>query len=354
MPKDINEFAEEAKAEEKIENLKATINRLHGQLEKEKDKSADILRTVQETVRDSIADIDLGKIPKPQTVRKTKNEEVAVAVLSDWQLGKITQTYNSDIAKERVDEFGDYVVELTNIQRAHHPIKKLHVWALGDLVEGTNIFAGQQWLVDSGVYRQVFKNGAQMLAKFLIKMLANFDEVHFVGVIGNHGRLGFRGQHHYEDNADRFLYETARLILEDEKRITWNIPEASGGDHAWYAIDNIGNYSCMLIHGDQFRGSLGVPFYGVRKKVLGWKSVASEGHMPQFKDVAFGHWHQVYQQDINGIHVRCGGSTESDNIYALENLASQGRPSQRLLFVNPQRGWTTAEYPQVRLGLKEE
>ena len=37
MPKDINEFAEEAKAEEKIENLKATINRLHSQLEKEKD-----------------------------------------------------------------------------------------------------------------------------------------------------------------------------------------------------------------------------------------------------------------------------------------------------------------------------
>jgi hypothetical protein len=38
------------------------------------------------------------------------------------------------------------------------------------------------------------------------------------------------------------------------------------------------------------------------------------------------------------------GSTESDNTYAQEQLASSGRPSQWLYFVEPTRGRVTAEY----------
>jgi len=350
----LDEFVVEAEEERKVEELKATITRLHKQLDKERDKTANLEAAVVNAVKDAIADIDIPKIDKPNKDTRKKGEEVAVAVLSDWQLGKITKSYNSEIAGGRVVEFAEKVVELTNIQRASHPVRKVHVWALGDLIEGTDIFAGQQWLIDSGLYRQIFKNGATMLANFLRVMLANFDEVHFVGVIGNHGRLGRFGQHHHEDNGDRFLYETVRLILQDEKRITWDIPEGSDGDRAWFAVDRIGNYSSLLIHGDQIRGSLGIPFYGVRKKVLGWKAAAMDGQMPDFKDVAFGHWHQLYQQEFNGITVRCSGSTESSNHYALENLAAQGKPTQRLMFVHPEKGWTTVEYPAVRLGLKEK
>tara|TARA_Y100000004_G_scaffold35926_1_gene38463 strand:+ start:7575 stop:8636 length:1062 start_codon:yes stop_codon:yes gene_type:complete len=353
MTNELDDFVEKQEEEYKIEDLKKTITRLHKQIDKMRNRYDDLELAVKNAVKDAIADIEIPKITPPKKDKRKKGEEVAVAVLSDWQLGKITSTYNSEIAAGRVAEFAEKVVELTNIQRASHPVKKIHIWALGDIIEGTDIFAGQQWLVDSGLYRQIFKNGATMMADFLRVMLANFEEVHFAGVIGNHGRLGRFGQHHYEDNGDRFLYETVRLILADEKRITWDIPEGRDGDRAWYTVDRIGNYSCMLIHGDQIRGSLGIPFYGVRKKVLGWKAAAMDGQMPDFKDVAFGHWHQLYQQEFNGITVRCSGSTESSNHYALENLAAQGRPTQRLMFVHPEKGWTTVEYPAVRLGTKE-
>jgi hypothetical protein len=354
MVSNLDEFVEKHEEERKIEDLKKSISRLHKQLDKERDNRIYLAEAVTNAVKDSMADIDIPKIKAPTKDTRKKGEEVAVAVLSDWQLGKITKTYNSEIAAERVKLYAEKVVELTNIQRASHPVKKVHVWALGDLIEGTDIFAGQQWLIDSGLYRQIFKNGATMLADFLRHMLANFDEVHFAGVIGNHGRLGRFGQHHHEDNGDRFLYETVRLILADEKRITWDIPEGSSGDRAWYTVDKIGNYSCMLIHGDQIRGSLGIPFYGVRKKVLGWKAAAMDGQMPDFKDLAFGHWHQLYQQEFNGITVRCSGSTESSNHYALEALAAQGRPTQRLMFVHPVKGCTTVEYPAVRLDDNEK
>jgi DNA repair exonuclease SbcCD nuclease subunit len=70
---------------------------------------------------------------------------------------------------------------------------------------------------------------------------------------------------------------------------------------------------------------------------------------PPFQDVAFGHWHQPVTWTINGIGVRGSGSTESFNDYAAEQLGGMGRPSQRLMFVDPKGGHVTAEYPEIWL-----
>jgi len=60
--------------------------------------------------------------------------------------------------------------------------------------------------------------------------------------------------------------------------------------------------------------------------------------------VALGHWHTPTRVTLNRITARVNGSTESDNTYALENLAASGRPAQWLFFVDPERGRATAEY----------
>ena len=179
MTSELDDFVVEQEEQYKVEDLKKTITRLHKQIDKMRNRYDDLELAVKNAVKDAIADIEIPKINPPKKDKRRKGEEVAVAVLSDWQLGKITASYNSDIAAGRVAEFAEKVVELTNIQRASHPVKKVHIWALGDIIEGTDIFAGQQWLVDSGLYRQIFKNGATMMADFLRVMLANFEEVHF-------------------------------------------------------------------------------------------------------------------------------------------------------------------------------
>jgi hypothetical protein len=352
----LEKFAEENKDNPKLKELKTTIDRLYRKIDDMKSKNQEYEDTVYKAVRDSMSDFDMPPVKKPVVDKRTKGEEVTVAMLADWQLGKVTPSYNSDVARERIDLYGDKVIQLTNIRRNAMPIKKCHVWILGDIVEGEDIFPGNQWLIDSSLYRQVTKNGLEILGDFIRKMLANFDEVHVTAVIGNHGRIGRYGQHHPETNMDRMLYTMVETMLSNEERLTWNIPEYHEGDRGWYAIDTIGKYSCMLVHGDQFRGTLGIPFYGVRKKVLGWKSMAANPdiEMDDFKDVAFGHWHQVFQQDINGIGVRCSGSPESYNTFAAENLAAMGRPSQRMMFVSPDRGHVTAEVAAVWLDIKED
>jgi len=312
----LEKFAEENKDNPKLKELQKTIDRLYRKIDDMKSKNEEYADTVYQAVRDSMADFDMPPVLKPVVDKRKKGEEVAVAMLADWQLGKVTPSYNSDIARERIGLYADKVVQLTDIRR----------------------------------------KSIEIMGDFLRQMLANFASVHVTAVIGNHGRLGRKGQFHPETNMDRMLYTMVKTMLANEDRLTWNIPEYFDGDRGWYAIDRIGKYSSMLVHGDQFRGTLGIPWYGVRKKVLGWKSMAANPdiEMDDFKDLTFGHWHQVYSQDINGIGVRCSGSPESYNTFAAENLAAMGRPSQRMMFVSPERGHVTMEAPAVWLDIKKD
>jgi hypothetical protein len=143
---------------------------------------------------------------------------------------------------------------------------------------------------------------------------------------------------HPESNADLMLYRVVSQILSDE-RLTWNIADPAG-ERGWYAIDEIGNYRALLFHGDQIRGGFaGMPWYGFYKKILGWRQ-----SIGPFTDAACGHWHQPAAFPLNDVIVRVNGSTESDNTYALENLAAAGKPCQWLYFVDPDDARVAAEY----------
>ena len=99
----------------------------------------------------------------------------------------------------------------------------------------------------------------------------------------------------------------------------------------------------LCFHGDNIRGSMGLPFYGYNKKILGWKALASADLMENFTHAVCGHYHTPTSLYLNDVRLWVNGSTESHNGYALEQLAAMGRPSQFCLFVKPSKG-VTAEY----------
>ena len=320
--------------------LKLAYTKLVQEYDKVKAKKDDLVSAVYRAVTDQVDKYQVPSTPSPVNDRRTKGEEVAVAVLSDWQLAKVTPDYNSLVCEERIHKYADKVVALTEIQRADHPVKDIHVWVLGDIVEGELIFPGQSFLIDGGLYRQVTIDGPRIMTSFFDKMLANFRNVTVTAVIGNHGAIGGRQRrdHDPETNADRMLYRIMDLVYKNEDRITFDIPDGRGEGN-WYAIDRIGEYSCLLCHGDQFRSFSS--FYPFQKKIFGWKVGAIT---EDFKDVMMGHWHTPTKMTFNTVQCRVSGSPESTNEYAIETLASVGRPSQHLQFVHPERGIVTAEY----------
>jgi hypothetical protein len=325
-------------------SLKVAYAKLLSEYEKVKTKQDELADAVYRAVKDTVVRHDPVQMdPTFVPVKGGKSlsdEEVAIVVLSDWQLAKVTPDYNSSVCEERIERYADKVVQLTNIQRADHPVNEVRIWALGDIVEGELIFPGQSFLVDGGLYRQVTVDGPRIMSKFINKMLENFEKVTFVGVIGNHGAIGGRSRrdHDPETNADRMLYRIIQLMYENEKRISFHIPDGRG-DRNWYAIDKVGNYKSLLIHGDQFSGLS--TMYSFQKKVYGWKVGAIQ---EEFDDVYCGHFHTPTKMTFNTVQFRISGSPESTNTYAMESLAAIGQPSQPLMFVHPEKGIVTAEY----------
>lgn len=329
--------------EAESDQLRNANLRLLKALEKTKKAQTEYSAVLYEAVVDATSGLKLKPVPKPKADKRQKAEEVAVAIVSDWQLAKTTPSYNSEVCEERIEAYAQKVIELTEIQRADHPVRECHLWVLGDIIEGELIFPGQHWLIDASLYRQVCVDGPRIMIGLIQTLLTTFEKVVITAVDGNHGRIGGRSSRdmHPESNGDRMLYTICQQLLKDEPRVEWHIAE-SKGEKNWYAIAEVGNYKSMLIHGDQIRGGFaGFPFYGLAKKIWGWKA----GAIPEtFQDLYMGHYHQNTKVTLNNCIARCNGSTESYNTFAQEVMGAMGRASQSLMFVHPEKGEVTAEY----------
>ena len=337
MSEDLSEFLKT----DELQELKAAHGRALRALAKREQATGELVEAVFQAARDAALGMNIPKVAAPKPDKRKGEPEHAILLVSDWQWGKITPTYNSEIAAVRVKELGEKVKRLVDIQRTEHPVRELHIYLLGDLVEGEDIFPGQAHLIDSGLYSQMF-GAAEALARLVREMLGHFEKVKVVGVIGNHGRLGRKGTFRPESNADAMMYRIARMAVGEEKRLDW--PETfTQGERHWYAVDNVLGKRWFLFHGDQVGGGFaGFPWYGFGKKLSGWRASVAE-----FDYSVGAHFHTPTRMYLNGLTHWNGGSIESTNTFAQEQLAAAGEPCKWLL-VQTEKG-VTAEY-LVRLG----
>ena len=323
-------------ATSEIERLKAAHRKALRKLDDRDLQKRELIEAVYQAAQEAATAMNLKPVAPPKADKRQADDEVAILILSDWQLGKITPTYNSEICADRILQLAEKVNKLVEIQRKAHPVKEIRVYLLGDLIEGEDIFPGQAHLVDASLYNQVF-HGGEILAGLIRTLAGSFENVKVVGVIGNHGRLGRKGTFHPESNADAMMYRIASMLVKEQKNVEW-VETLAKGERAWFATDEVKGKTWFLFHGDQVSGGFaGFPWYGFGKKLQGWNMTVAPFHY----SVA-GHFHTPTRMYLNGITHWSGGSTESSNTYAQEQLASAGEPCQWLLFQHPEG--VTAEY----------
>lgn len=359
VPADIDEELNEAAEELDLvnRNLRSTIDRLRKDLIKAKDQTSFMGEKLYEAMMDSAAAARFDPVVAPPKDKRRKGEEYGISVVSDWQLGKITKSYSSEVCEERIKQYTEKVIEITEIQRKDHPIKEHHVFMLGDMIEGELIFPGQSHLIDSSLFQQVAIDFPR-IAKYMIqRLLETHDKVVVHTVWGNHGYLGGRSRKdmHPESNADNFAYVYLKNLFEHEPRVEFRV------SREWYNTADLGDgLKFLLLHGNNIRGYNGLPWYGYYKKILGWEILRHRGLLGDparvdededtvviaeggFDYALTGHFHTPTSMYFNTVRVWVNGSTESHNAYAAEQLASMGEPSQYLLFAKPGKG-ITAEY----------
>lgn len=294
-------------------------------------KSQGIIEAVYSAAKDaSLATGNARRTPAlpKKDARKTK-AEVALVHATDWQCGKKTQSYDIETLSQRIETFAEKIIELTEIQRAHHPVKECVIMFGGDMVEGVSIFPGQAYEIEAHLFEQLFEV-SKIMEQMVRTLSACFEKVSVVCEYGNHGRLGRKGDMPNGDNIDRVAYKITSDRTQDLKNVTWQ------QSLDWYQIVEIGKYRALLVHGDEI-GSYG----GILRKVSSW----STGVVEPFQDCYVGHFHTPTTLTMaNAGRIFVSGSPESHNEYARAYVGAVGKPSQRLHFIDPQKGRVTSEY----------
>ena len=238
-----------------------------------------------------------------------------------------------EVLRKRMAQMVDKVMALTDIQRAHHPVNDCVLVLGGDMVEGLTVFPGQQYEIEAHLFEQLF-SVASIIEQCVHTLAGHFRKVHVVCEYGNHGRIGRKGDMPSSDNVDRMAYKIASERCAHLKHVTWQ----QSAD--WYQIATIGNYKLLVVHGDEIPSFGGqTPSYSILRKCNAWATFM------EFDDAILGHFHTPINLTMaNGGRIWVTGSPESDNQYAKSFVAAVGKPSQRLMFVDPDKGRVTCEY----------
>jgi hypothetical protein len=319
--------SERAAEGQRNDEVRAALDRTLRQLEKAKASREELVAAVYRAATDAAQTMTIPPVKPPPKPTGGGSPEAAILTLADWQVGKRTPEYDSDIAAKRVRRYAELAARLIRLNPA--PVTEARIYLLGDLVEGEEIFAGQAHRIDASLYRQTFAV-AQLIAEVARTVASVVPSVRVVGVIGNHGSIGGlnRRAYHPESNVDAIAANVARMLLEGERRVDFR-ETFTADERAWYAVDEVMGKRWFLFHGDQIKSaSLGLPFYGFQKRLLGWHTSVAP-----FDFSCSGHWHQASRLTFNRLTHWGAGSTESGNTFAQEYLASGGQaPSQWLLF----------------------
>jgi hypothetical protein len=321
-----------------VQALRKALVHAQRDLLKAKDRTEHLVEVTQAAAFDAM--IALGKVPpivaRPKDTRRSQGEH-ALWVMTDWQGAKRTTSYNTEVMRERVMRFTEKAVKITNMHRADHPVNDVTIAFGGDMVEGLFNFPTQAFEIDSTIFEQ-YVNVSRLIVDVVRVALAEYHNVTVVAEWGNHGRIGSkRDAVPRADNFDRMCYELARQLLAGERRLKWeDCPED-------VQRIEIGNYRALLLHGDE----VGRNGFASPATIVGHVTKWQSGSYPwEFRDAYVGHYHTHMEWALpNGLgSVYQTGSTESDNRYAGVMLAASATPSQRLHFIDPQRGRVTAAY----------
>jgi hypothetical protein len=310
--------------------------KLRRDLIKKKSGEKLIVDTIEEQFK-ILPDLRIPPLPKPSN---KSDEEIAVLHISDTQIGKITDTYCTVVAEERLLKLIKTTIRITQTRRNAAKINEIRIYLGGDMVEGEEIFPHQAHEISESVYDQATRTAPEILGKCILLLAEHFPKVKVIAVPGNHGRNGSRGtRSHPKTNWDSVCYKTLQYCLMGP---SWN-PRKELKDRIefdykdkWFFVDHIFDWGNLIVHGDQISGGFaGFPWYGTAKKAWGWID-----SIPQPWDYLwFGHFHTYAGPVVLNKRIfLANGTTESDNEFAQASLAAAGYPCQRLCFFNAEHG----------------
>lgn len=328
----------EGEGESKARLLLTRVSALERELHRERNKNDLIVDAIRQTVAALPPLAPLPDVPKAQ-----EDDHVAMLDIGDVHVGdKVDPAltgglsrYDFETFKARGLRLRKAFLRILDLHRRAYPVGELYINFLGDIVTGEAIFAGQAFQIDLPLLLQVFEGG-YWFASLLRDLAGAFEAVHVRCVAGNHGRGYGRGQNHPRTNWDIALYWLLKILLSDQPNVDFEVSETS---FLVYGIPGHERFRHALIHGDQARSWLGIPFYGMER--TGARMTSMLGMTLDY--VHAGHHHNEADWPSNRVEFLMNGSWVGGSDLSVNRLMRTSRPAQNMYFCHPRRG-ITARY----------
>ena len=268
------------------------------------------------------------KLTEP-TSRKHEGvrEEVSILTISDSHIGtfntvfdsdagrKIT-TYNEEIFKQELQTLQDSITEIHSILSHSYSLKKLVIFVLGDILTNDRIFEGQEWEIEKIVGLQLW-DGVNYFSKFFNNLLAIYDTIEVVGVVGNHGRsqpLKNSDDEPVEQNFEYHLYRIWQKQFEGSKRIKIVVPNTRR------FVYNVNGWNHLVEHGDSING--------MSEQAL-TKQIKELYINTKFDVYQMGHVHSIKEIEISDkIIAKINGAWIPKDQYAFRKFKTYSIPKQ--------------------------
>ncbi|KKL54648.1 hypothetical protein LCGC14_2263290 [marine sediment metagenome] len=264
------------------------------------------------------------KIPEtPKIYNPTKDEIkvktpcVAVLHWSDWHYGAIQEpdeiefmnSFSPDILKARIENLCDDFVRWVSCLREGYVINECVILDTGDNISGdihrelsiTNAFPTPVQAFECGVLK-----GAM-----LSKLAPHFESVRMEFIVpDNHSRLTDKPQSKQAGlNSHNYVVgHVGRLVASNQTNIEFNIHTSNT------KVINIIGRRYLLSHGHDIKAWMGVPYYGIERKVSREALVRLNGPDDnKFHKVVMGHFHAPLAHPYFWIGGSASGTDEFDH-----------------------------------------
>jgi len=287
----------------------------------------------EDTVPDIAVITEVEHIPYPnfeikpfKEPKSSRDEEDLGLVITDWHTAKVTESYNIDIQRARVSKLVDNLMTVINL---HRPIRKVHIFALGDLAQGENPFQGSKiGETEMCAEEQIDDVAIPLLASLCTSLLQGVGEVDFYGVRGNHGK--YAREVPDRTNWDIFIYKNLARALQNQPNINIYPPK-------WfYQLVNIRGFRFFTVHGDQVMATAGIPLFAMRRKMAEWYA-----YVGGFNYAYAGHFHTEAYDHVNShADYTIAPPLVTGDSWALEKVGRASEPKQLCFGIHDKYGRT--------------
>jgi len=337
----LDEAELKAKHSEEVEHLQNVLKERDKELEayrKEHGKLASFFRQLDAAIE------PLKPLPSEYTPRKSTQKVSVAAVMhsTDGHHGAVQEAseiegfgvFSPEIGERRQLGFARDVVEWVEMHRHGYVVDELHHLVTGDMISGdiheelrvTNAWPSPVQAIRAG----------ELLAKQVAITAPRFQKVvvEFI-VADNHSRLTVKPQAKEAgmNSLNYVVGHYAKALLAQHKNVEFNVYPMHE------TVVHVLNRQYLLCHGHDVQGWMGMPWYGIQRKVAR-EAVArlqiimedlARAQQVGFHRYVFGHWHTAIDLPL----YMASGSVQGTDAYD-HKAGRYAKPSQSAWLVHPE------------------